>query len=407
MTLSTRSSPSSDPREAGRLQVFDLIRAAGCIARIDIARETQLSPATVTVLTSQLLEGGLIEEITPDLSSQPPEARRGRPRVALRVRGAAYRVAGVKIAHNHISVLILDFEGHEIATHDMQLTEPRMPPKQLGEAVLKAVAETCELADVKPSDLSGIGLAIPGLVDARRNFIYWSSALTERNVDFGTVMADQAPCPVFLDNDANLVAKAEHLFGKARNESDFVVITVEHGVGMGIISGGKIYRGARGCGAEFGHTKVQLEGALCQCGQRGCLEAYVGDYALLREANIMDRDRPLNHITELVKNAESGDPLAQSIFERAGRMFALGLANVVNIFDPKLIILSGGRLSFDYLSADRVAEQMRNSVIQIDAPLPEIRIHAWGDEMWAKGAAAYAIEEVSALKVKELSKDAA
>jgi predicted NBD/HSP70 family sugar kinase len=289
----------------------------------------------------------------------------------------------------------------------MHLAEPRMSPSDLRDAILRAISETCDRAGMTPEALSGMGIAVPGLVDARRNFIYWSSALFDRNVDFGTVMADQAPCPVFLDNDANLVAKAEHLFGKARNESDFVVVTVEHGVGMGIISGGKIYRGARGCGAEFGHTKVQLEGALCQCGQRGCLEAYVGDYALLREANIMDRDKPLSHITELVENAQNGDPLAQSIFDRAGRMFALGLANIVNLFDPKLIILSGGRLSFDYLSADRVAEQMRNSVIQVDAPMPEIRIHAWGDEMWAKGAAAFAIEEVSALKVKELSKDAA
>lgn len=95
--------------------------------------------------------------------------------------------------------------------------------------------------------------------------------------------------------------------------------------------------------------------------------------------------------------------MACSIFDRAGRMFAMGLANVVNIFDPKLIILSGARLSFDYLYSDQVIEEMRRWVVQIDAPPPKVRVHNWGDLMWAKGAAAYAIEEVSTLAIRELA----
>ena len=99
--------------------------------------------------------------------------------------------------------------------------------------------------------------------------------------------------------------------------------------------------------------------------------------------------------------------MAKSILARARRMFAMGLANVVNIFDPSKIILAGARLSFDYLYSDKLIEEMRQWVVQVDAPLPEVIVHDWGDLMWAKGAAAYALEEVTARTVRELANAAA
>lgn len=396
-----RLSHSDEQRGSGKQQVFDTIRTAGSIARIDISTATRVSPATVTSITAELIDVGLIEEIIPETPRQ--EAKRGRPRVALKIRGEAHKIAGIKVSHRVISVVVLDFEGNDIVDHEMPLQQGRMPVEDLCEMIMAALGQACSKGGFDASSISGIGVGLAGLVDAKRSFVYWSSSLNERNVDFGAHLARHTPCPIFIDNDANLVAKAEHLFGKGRNVSDFVVITIEHGVGMGIVIDNQIYRGSRGCGAEFGHTKVQLEGALCQCGQRGCLEAYVGDYALLREANITNDGTNRRDLGQLVGAAKSGDQMARSIFDRAGRMFAMGLANVVNIFDPKLIILSGARLSFDYLYSEQVIEEMRRWVVQIDAPPPEVLVHNWGDLMWAKGAAAYAIEEVSTLAIRELA----
>ncbi|OUS35801.1 sugar kinase [Rhodobacterales bacterium 56_14_T64] len=401
MGKSNRLSHSDEQRGSGKQQVFDTIRTAGSIARIDISTATRVSPATVTSITAELIDVGLIEEIIPESPRQ--EAKRGRPRVALKIRGEAHKIAGIKVSHRVISVVVLDFEGNDIVDHEMPLQQGRMPVEDLCEMIMAALGQACSKGGFDVSTISGIGVGLAGLVDAKRSFVYWSSSLNERNVDFGAHLAQHTPCPIFIDNDANLVAKAEHLFGKGRNVSDFVVITIEHGVGMGIVIDNQIYRGSRGCGAEFGHTKVQLEGALCQCGQRGCLEAYVGDYALLREANITNDGTNRRDLGQLVEAAKSGDQMARSIFDRAGRMFAMGLANVVNIFDPKLIILSGARLSFDYLYSEQVIEEMRRWVVQIDAPPPEVLVHNWGDLMWAKGAAAYAIEEVSTLAIRELA----
>ena len=152
-------------------------------------------------------------------------------------------------------------------------------------------------------------------------------------------------------------------------------------------------------GAELGHTKVQLDGALCRCGQRGCLEAYIGDYALLREASTTMEVTP-NTGSEmqmgwLLDQANSGNKLASSIVQRAGRMFAMGLANVVNIFSPELIILSGERMQLNYLFDESVIADMKNSIVQTGGPLPEVVVHKWGDKMWAQGAAAFAIDGIT------------
>ncbi len=405
LAVTQRISHGLDQRESGRHQVFEAIRQAGRIARIDIARETQVSPATVTAITSELLAAGLIEEIVPE--GDRPGAKRGRPRVSLKIRGAAHLIAGIKITDRSATVILVDFEGKTVGEYDQELPGPVMSAEELVVLVREALVGGCEAAGQSLSDLSGVGLGLSGLIDATRNFVHWSPSLDQRNVELGQMLTQAIPVPFFMDNDANLVAKAEQLFGQARNLSDFIVITIEQGVGMGIVIDGRVYHGERGCGAEFGHTKVQLDGALCRCGQRGCLEAYVGDYALLREANIRGSVQPEDDLSALYARAKAGDAMARSIFDRAGRMFAMGLANVINIFDPSLVILSGEQMTFDFLYSEDVLNRVKASIVQVDAPLPEIRVHKWGDLMWAKGAAAYAMEGVSDLTIRKLAANAA
>ncbi|MCA0858968.1 ROK family transcriptional regulator [Phaeobacter italicus] len=400
MAKSVKLSHSDELRESSRQQVFDAIREAGQIARIDIAQVTRISPATVTAITADLIAAGLIEEVSPDISRG---AKRGRPRVALKIRGDAHTIAGMKLSHHAITTLITDFEGAELVCHEIPLPGGQLDPDALCEKIVTALDESCAQGGLERQQISGLAIGMAGVMDADRNFVYWSSSLNVRNIDFGSYLARYLSIPVFIDNDANLVAKAELLFGEGDKRSNFVVVTVEHGVGMGIVIDNQIYRGARGCGAEFGHTKVQLEGALCQCGQRGCLEAYVGDYALLREANVTSGVERHKDLASLYAAREAGDIMAQSTLDRAGRMFAMGLANVVNIFDPQMILLAGAQLAFGYLSSDKVVHEMRRSVLQVDGPLPEVRVHGWGNKMWAKGAAAHAIEEISALRIREVS----
>ena len=229
----------------------------------------------------------------------------------------------------------------------------------------------------------------------------WSPLLQDRDVNLGDAFTRRFNLPVYLDNDANMLTLAELWFGIGRTMPDFAVVTVEHGVGMGLVVNNQLYRGARGMGLELGHIKVQLDGALCRCGQRGCLEAYLADYALAREAAtalgraVTDQTDPLALMEALFERAKEGHGPSQAIFRRAGRYLSVGLANVIQLFDPELIILAGERLQYDFLYADEVFAEMNSLTLSEGRSPARVVPHAWGDLVWARGATALALSAVT------------
>jgi predicted NBD/HSP70 family sugar kinase len=390
--------PLTETQRPLRQQVFELVRAAGLIPRVQVAKDLGVSPASITTITSELIETGLIEEVA---APREGEAARGRPAVALGVRAQAYRVAGMKLSDREHTAVIVDFAGQLIADDAIPRSPGPTSVAEILEAIESLLDRVCAKAGMLRSDLAAVGIGLPGFVDCADGMVLWSSVLASRNVPLASDAASRLGLPVFIDNDANLVALAELWFGAGRSLSDFAVVTIEHGVGMGFVMNHRIYRGAQRLGMELGHTKVQLDGALCRCGQRGCLEAYVADYALAREATTAlnwghKEGQQINVLLEsLYDHAKAGNATAKSIFHRAGRYLAVGLSNVVNLFDPSLIILSGERMRYDYLYAAETLAEMDNLAINSGRPRPPIEIHAWGDLLWAHGAAALALSEVS------------
>ena len=380
-------------RTYGRRTLLAAIRKSSPIARIDLAEATGISRATVTTVTAELLRAGLISEV----EDESDKLGRGRPRVDLKIDGTAHFIAGVKIANRSLSLVLIDFEGRQLAETDFPMGQSIFEPEGLTSTLIEGLTALTDRVGMVIADLSGVGIGISGIVDVYHGLVHWSPTLSKRNVRLQAAIEGVLGVPIFLDNDANLVAMAEKQFGVGRTARDFIVVTVDSGVGMGIVINNEIYRGTRGCGAEFGHIKVQLDGALCRCGQRGCLEAYVADYALLREAHLLNDSADISadlQIEQLLKRAQDGDALASNIVSRAGRMFAMGLANIVNIFDPEVIILAGERMQFDHLYADEVLNSIKSLIVQVDQSPPEVMVHKWDDLMWAKGAAAYALEGV-------------
>ncbi|WP_374430676.1 ROK family protein [Tabrizicola sp.] len=390
--------PLTESQRPLRQQVFELVRAAGLIPRVQLAKDLGVSPASVTTISSELIEAGLIEEVA---APRDNDAGRGRPAVALGVRAQAHRVAGMKLSDREHTAVIVDFAGKLIADDAIPRHPGPMSLPEILEAIETLLARVCAKAGVDRADLSAVGIGLPGFVDCAEGTVFWSSILAERNVPIAAAATARLGLPAYVDNDANLVALAELWFGAGRSLSDFAVVTIEHGVGMGFVMNHRIYRGAQRLGMELGHMKVQLDGALCRCGQRGCIEAYVADYALAREATTAlnwghKESQPINVLLEsLYDHAKAGNVTAKSIFRRAGRYLALGLSNVVNLFDPSLIILSGERMRYDYLYAAETLDEMENLAINTGRPRPPIEIHAWGDLLWAHGAAALALSEVT------------
>ncbi len=381
-----------------RQQVFDCVRAGGLVPRVQVAKDLGVSPASVTLAVSELIEAGLLEEVaTP---KEADGALRGRPAVQLGVRTAAYRVVGMKLSDREHTAVIVDFAGNLIADEVISRQPGAMDLASILVSITTLLDRVTAKAGITVSDLAGVGIGVPGFVDMAEGVVLWSSILDARKVGLAEAAARHLGLPVWIDNDANLVALAEQWFGAGRGLSDFAVVTIEHGVGMGFVMNHRIYRGAQRLGMELGHIKVQLDGALCRCGQRGCLEAYVADYALAREAttalNWSHREgQSISVLLEsLFDHAKAGNTTARSIFRRAGRYLAVGLSNVINLFDPALIILSGERMRYDYLYAAETLAEMDNLAINTGRPRPPIEIHAWGDLLWAHGAAALALGEL-------------
>nr|WP_232372497.1 ROK family transcriptional regulator [Acuticoccus mangrovi] len=380
-----------------RQRLFELLRASGASSRSDLARELAVSPASVTAITSELIANGLVAEV----EGVPRDASRGRPPVALTVRPDAFVIAGIKLSDDAHSAVILNFAGEMIAEATTTSAAYRMTIAETLNETEEVLEAALAVAGLRRGDLAGVGLGLPGVIDHAAGIALWSPLLTERGVALGAMLAERLGLPVAIDNDANLLTLAELWFGAGREMSDFVVVTIENGVGMGMVLQNQLFRGGHGLGMELGHTKVQRDGALCRCGRRGCLEAYVADYALVREAQTAldwnrDTAESARHLLDrLFAEAKAGNQAARSIFRRAGRTLAVGLSNVIQLFDPHLVILSGSQMRFDYLYAQDVLSEVASLTLDTGRPTPRVEINAWGDMVWARGAAALALARLT------------
>ena len=380
-------------RASNTARALSEIRRRGEAARVDLVESLDLSPATVSAVIAELLEAGLILET-------PAEAGigRGRPRIQLRLNPQARRVAGAKLSDDAVTVAILDFCGEVLSTGEAATGTGSLDAAKLLAMLELALKRALEGTGLRDSDLAAFGLGVPGFIEIETGLCHWSPLLVGPPINLRALLAQRLSCPIFVDNDANLATMAELWFGHGREAQDFLVVTVEHGVGLGIVLDGALFRGARGLGAEFGHTKVQIDGALCRCGQRGCLEAYVADYALAREAGLAvgPGAGPDETLDRLAEQAKAGHEVSASIYRRAGRMLGLGLANLLNIFDPPLVVLAGERIQNHDLLAEELERTITANTLTTGRPAARIAVHRWGDQLWARGAGALALDGLMA-----------
>lgn len=380
-----------------RQQIFEHVRASGRAARTDVTRALEISAGSATTLTADLIVAGLLREV----EGLPRESGRGRPPVALEVVPEARHVIGIKLSDENHSAVLTDFAGQMLADATLPTPPTRKPLDELLEEIDALMDLVLKSADKSLADISAVGIGMSGIVDNETGTVPWSPLLSDPDADLAKAFVARFGVPLHVDNDANVLTLAELWFGAGRSMPDFAVVTIEHGVGMGLVLNNQLFRGSRGMGLELGHTKVHLDGALCRCGQRGCLEAYLADYALAREAatalhrNPRNLQSPNSMLDALFAQAKSGNDAARTIFRRAGRYLAVGLSNVIQLFDPELIILSGERMQYDYLYSDEVLAEMQRLTLSHGRSPCRIETHAWGDLVWARGATALALAAVT------------
>jgi glucokinase len=271
------------------------------------------------------------------------------------------------------------------------------------DVVVEAVDEARESAG---GEVEAIGIGIPALIDQRIGRAVFSTHLPLADVPFADIIAERLELPVFVDNDSNLAALAEHRAGAARGASDAVVITLGTGIGGGLILGGSLYRGAIGAAAELGHVVIDMDGPLCQgnCHNHGCLEVLASGTALAREATRIAREQPDSRlgraladgrelagplVTEL---AHDGDRAAIDAIELIGRRLGVGIANFVNIFNPEVVVIGGGVIGAGELLLAPARQEMLARALSPSRD--EVRVVAarFGFEAGMVGAAAMAFD---------------
>jgi predicted NBD/HSP70 family sugar kinase len=358
-------------RGSNRGRLVEALRRQGSLPRVELARSTGLSFAAISAITSRLMAEELLCEAEPEAGGAaswpediddedadgPNGRRRGRPAVLLTLNPAFGRVIAVSLRMNLIETLIADFSGAGLAQMRRVLATRALDADALRDLVIAQINAMLEATATPRQRLLGIGIALQGIVDADSGRQLWSPALSVTDIDVAEPVRRAFGVEVVMANDAVAVALALAAAEPALANGLSATIMVGHGIGMGVLLDGEARRGDGGTGSEIGHVKLASDGPQCRCGQRGCIEAYLADYALYRDARTFldlpqaGSQQPSEAQMALLRErALGGDPRLQQLFRQAGRALAEAVAATISVLRPHHVILAGpGLQAFDMM----------------------------------------------------------
>lgn len=320
------------------------------IARKDLAARTQLTAATLTNIIAEFVDTGIVHEIGP---GEPGRGR--RPTLLTFVADSAY-VVGLNLSRTDISVGVFDIglDCHHLITRPATIATS----SSLAETLIDLVHLAIDQSQIDPDRIAGIGISAMGPLSAKDGIIFSPPTFSQwSNVPLGTLMSDTFDRPVWLENDANADALAEHWLGAGKPYNNFIYVESHSGLGAGIILNGRLFTGSNGIAGELGHTSIDRNGPRCDCGNFGCVELYSSGPAIIRRVReefkagkptqlTLCAGNDLERLTfdQIIQAAQDSDPLAVDVIQEASHALGLGLVNAVNLIDPEAVII-GHRLN--------------------------------------------------------------
>ena len=392
---------TADPelmRAINRFHIMDAIRQFGPISRVEISGQTELSPTTVSAITASLLEDGLI---IPRHMGPAADQLRGRPRVMLELNPEAASVCGVKLAPNQITVAVTNFQADILNSVSVPIRVDRQPASVILDLVEDAVRRCVEDANLVTENISGLCIGIPGVIERASGICRYSPLFQDRDLKFSDDLQERLGIAVTVESDVNLITQAEHWFGHGRGLNDFLVVSIEHTIGLGVMHRGELFRGANGLSPDLGDLIVG------QCGDRSNgsgpsrLSAIASSTSILaaaaeaargtKDEGLLRGARGMEHAVNL---ATSGDARYARIFEEAGQALGVAIANLITLFAPPKVILAGSALQAGSLLLGPMREAIRAAMPKTLAGIAEIVEHEPGDDIWARGAAALTLRDL-------------
>lgn len=365
--------------------VIQLIWTEGEISRAEVARRLDLSRSTVSALVQQLIDQGTVIE------ARVGASQGGRPPVMLRFAHDRYHMVGLDLGMTHVTAILMDPRGRVLGRRTARHDVPGDPTGTL--ALAHAMLDGLLAEAPATSRLIGVGVAVPCPIHPSRPGQLSKSILPGwKGIDLAQALASRYGAPVYLENDANLGALGELIWGMGRDVGDFVYVKLATGVGAGLIVHGDIYRGAQGIAGEIGHTSIDVDGPPCRCGLRGCLVTMVGSHAIeeryraLASAAAPARP-PAGDLGDIARAAKVGDPAAVQVIDHAATCLGIGLANLLNLVNPARIVL-GGRL---VLAGDALLRPLAHAIqgraLWTNVAAADVVVSQLGDDVIPLGAA--------------------
>ena len=306
--------------------------------------------------------------------------------------------AGVDLGGTNTKIGILNREGDILKSRIIKTLSAEGVDNTL-ERIWKTIQELAQELDINIKNIKGIGLGIPGPVLEQSIVAFFANFPWERNINIKEKLEKLTGIETKLDNDANIIALGEAKYGAAKGSKSSVTVALGTGIGGGIYIDGKLVSGAKGAAGEVGHMKIVKDGKLCGCGQRGCFEAYVSATGLIREAvsrltvnkqnllyKMIDGDLMKLEAKDIFDAAREGDAFSLDLVDYEAEYLALGIANILNIINPEVVVLGGGVA----LAGDILLNPMREKMVKYALPvtLEELQIvqGVLGNEAGIKGA---------------------
>jgi len=376
--------PITTDRTAAR--VLDAVRLSGRASRAEISQRCQLSRSTVTNLVDRLLADGLLREASPDPGAATL-GRRGRPAQLLALTPQLGTVIGVAFGHDDLRAVTADQSGAILHEEHIRLAVEHSAPSALDTAA-GMIADLIAAAPAPAID-SAIIIGLPCPIDSE------SGRVVSNNILPGWIgvrpaeeLSARLGRRIQVENDANLAALGEHSYGAGQGHSSVIFVKVSTGIGAGLILDDRLFRGSRGASGEIGHTQVASDGAVCRCGNRGCLETVASAGSVLNALG-EEHGRTLG-LTELTSLLEVRDAGARRVMSEAGHWIGGTLAALCDALDPQLIIVGGALAEAGSELADGIAESI-NTYGRSVAGRPAIRASRLGPRAEVLGAIAAGI----------------
>lgn len=378
-------------------QIMNVIRRQGLISRAEIAKLTGLTPPTVTNITAKLLEWGLI------LEDGIGESSGGRRPLLLKVNPKIAQIIIIHIRSEKMIGYLVDPEFRVQYTDNKKIKG--LKKEEVLELMLNMIAD-CQEAATAP--VPAVGIVVRGPVRIREGISVFAPNIGWKNVPLKNIIEEKIGLLAFVENDAKALINGEYHYGSVKDADSMILLKVSHGIGSGIMFNGRMYRGVNGSAGEVGHTTIDISGPVCSCGNYGCLEALASENALVDMVVKSIKEGQPSLVYDLVNGelldvnpkiiyeaAAGGDELAIRMLGHVARYLGIGIANLVNIFNPKIVVIGGGIVKARQYIEDIVRQTVWDRSFESCSSALEIRFSTLATENTMKGAADMVFAEIT------------